>query len=463
MRALILAVAVLAATRAVAQDEPFGPSYVLEAIEIRGNHKTETGLIRRELGLEVGEIVRAADPRVDEAKLRLLSLGYFLNVNFSLSRGGQRGGAVLVVEVEERGTVIINAIHLGTSDATALWGGLDLAETNFLGRGISLGGGFVESTRPKVAGADPARALTVRAAGPPSVSGLSLGAQLLYSRGSEFFRAAGPSDSAAPGDFVALRTRRVGGALGVGLDLSASTRLHAEGRYEAVDAKLPGIRSRDDQATLRPIIFPIHEGVSHLSSLSATLDIDTRNDPVLPSRGGRALITFQASLPVATSHYLFGKGVLQGSRYFPIGKGALGLHGFGGALFGDAPYFEQFFVGDLNLLLPQRAYGLNFSTQPSRDLLGTGIAEHRYDAYATRALVEYALPLWRRHGFVYRADAFVAFGAFAMASGDDLRVRDRPFREVVPVDLTADLGLRLDTPVGIFTVSVANALGRIPF
>jgi len=30
-------------------------------------------------------------------------------------------------------------------------------------------------------------------------------------------------------------------------------------------------------------------------------------------------------------------------------------------------------------------------------------------------------------------------------------------------DLTADLGLRLDTYVGIFTLSIANGLGRIPF
>jgi hypothetical protein len=29
--------------------------------------------------------------------------------------------------------------------------------------------------------------------------------------------------------------------------------------------------------------------------------------------------------------------------------------------------------------------------------------------------------------------------------------------------LTADLGIRLDTYIGIFTLSVANAIGRIPF
>jgi len=30
---------------------------------------------------------------------------------------------VLVIEVEERGTIILNAVYLGTSEATNLWGG----------------------------------------------------------------------------------------------------------------------------------------------------------------------------------------------------------------------------------------------------------------------------------------------------------------------------------------------------
>ena len=87
---------------------------------------------------------------------------------------------------------------------------------------------------------------------------------------------------------------------------------------------------------------------------------------------------------------------------------ALGFHFFAGAIAGDAPFFDRFFIGDLNLLLPRRALGINFSTQPSRNLLGTTIAHHRYDNYAGRVLVEYAIPIWRRRGFVYGGDAFIA-------------------------------------------------------
>lgn len=448
-----------------AAPQPFGPRYVLEGIVVRGNHKTDTDLILRELGLSMGEVVGATDPRVEAARLRLFSLGYFLDVKFSLEKGARPPGAILVVTVEERGTIIANAIYLGNSEATALWGGLDVAETNFLGRGIGLGGGFVTSTRPKVPGAQPSRALALRAAGPWRRDGfLTPYGNFLYSDGSEFFRARGAFDQADPQNFVAVRTRRAGGTLGIGIDLSRTVRVSAEGRYESISATLPDLRTRQaPDGSLAPISFGIHEGDSHLASLGVGFDIDTRSDPVLPTRGSRASVTLQTALPFLGSRYAFAKGVAQASWYHPVRRHVIGVHGYAGAMFGDAPYFERFFVGDLNLLLPPRALGLNFSTLASRDFLGTSVASHRYDSFAARLLVEYAVPLWRRRGFFYRGDAFAAFGAFALGSLDDLRVRDTSTGRALPADLTADLGLRLDTYVGIFTVSIANALGRIPF
>jgi outer membrane protein insertion porin family len=468
MRAAVVALVLALAAPASAQTQTpsYGPRYILEGIEVRGLHKTEPWVVLRELGLSVGEEVAPTDPRVETARLRLLSLGLFLEVQFSLAKGVHRGGAVLMVTVEERGTIIINALHFGTSEATTLWGGLDIAETNFLGRGVGVGGGFVASTRPKVDGAQPARAFSLRAAGPVWSEGkLGPYGSILYSNGSEFYRASGSDDDHSSRDFVAANTRRVGGTLGVGTDLSRATRVTAEGRYEAIDARLPARRTRQSPGveSLWPISFGVHEGQSRLASVAVSLDVDTRSDPVLPRAGSRTSVSLQTALPLLGSQYAFAKGLVQSSWYHPVGRHVIGIHGLAGAVFGDAPYFEKFFVGDLNLLLPPRALGLNFSTLPSRDFLGTSIAAHRYDAFAARLVVEYAVPLWRRKGFVYGGDAFVAFGAFALASGEDLRVRDGPISRALPADLTADLGLRLDTYVGIFTLSVANALGRIPF
>ena len=51
-----------------------------------------------------------------------------------------------------------------------------------------------------------------------------------------------------------------------------------------------------------------------------------------------------------------------------------------------------------------------------------------------------------------------------MASRGRLHARRaRSGLHALPIDLTGDLGLRLDTYVGIFTISIANALSRISF
>jgi outer membrane protein insertion porin family len=442
-----------------------GIRYLVEAIQIEGNRKTDAGLINRELGIAPGDVLTPDDPRVRAAELRLLSLGYFLGVRLRLRRvATQRGAVILIVEVEERGTTVLNAFYLGASEATLLWGGLDVSETNAFGRGITLGGGFVQSTTPTVPEAEAGRAFTLRAAGPPRREGLQPAGSLLYSEGSEFFQAFGVDDEVDPAKWRALNTRRLGGTLSVSGQLARTVSFTTEGRFESIEARLPSIRSRDlGGARARPIDFYIHEGSSRLASLTAVLDFDTRSDPVLPSSGRRVAVSIEAALPVLGSRYSYAKGTALGSFYFPVfGRHVLAVHALAGAILGEAPYFNRFFVGDLNFLLPPRALGLNFATLPSRNLLGTTIAGRRYESFAGRTLLEYAIPLWRKRGFVYRGDAFAAFGIFGLASLDDLRLRDSDAPGAVPVDLTADLGVKLDTHIGIFTLSLGNGLGRIP-
>ncbi len=448
-------------------DPSFEPSYTLEAIEVRGNRKTKTALILREVGLHQGDVVNADDARVSLARLRLLALGFFLDVHLSLVKGQHRGQATLVVEVEERGTIILDAIYLGTSQATDVWGGLAATERNLLGRGLALGGGVVGSTRPHVPFAEPGFAGALHVSGPPAFfSGrLALQASFNASRGSEFFRASGADSSSAPADFVAVNVRRLGGTLGAGRALSRTFFLSGEARFESIRAELPAQRTRtSSDGLVTQIPFAVHDGFSHIGSLGMVLDIDSRTDPVLPRGGHHISLSVEAATSAFASNYGFVKGVAQASNYFPLRWGhIIGIHAYLGGIWGDAPYFERFFVGDLNPLLPPRALGLNFSTQPSLDFLDTGIAAHRYDDLAGRVLVEYAIPIWSRHGLLYRGDAFAAFGVLALANRNDLRNHDLPLSRAIASDLTADLGIRLDTYIGIFTLSVANALGRIQF
>lgn len=446
----------------------FGPRYTLERIDIRGNQKTESRLILGEMGLGVGDQVGASDPRVERARIRLLSLGYFLDVRLALERGLRRGGAILVVEVEERGTIILNALYLGSSAATAFWGGLDLAENNLLGRGISLGGGFVASTRPSAEGASPNLAGRLRTLVPPlGDTGLMLTATALASSGSELFRV--PDDAlalGAPEKFVGLRLRRVGGVVGIGRALTPSIRVFLDFREEGVSARFPDAAAYAPPASGAPhdtIDFGINPGFSRVGSLTTTLDLDTRSDPLVPRAGTHAALSVEGATGDLASSYHFLKLLFQSSVYVPAWRRhVLGFHLFTGAIFGTAPIFDRFFVGDLDLFLPPRALGLNFSTQPARNWLGTAIAGHRFDDYAARALVEYSIPLWRRHRLIYSGDVFAAVGVFGMTSDALDDVFDSRL-SAWPVSITGDLGLRLDTYIGVFTLSIANAVGRLPF
>jgi hypothetical protein len=447
-------------------DPGFGPRYDIEDVVVRGNHKTQTALILGEIGLHPGDVVSASDSRVEAARFRLLSLGYFLDVRLSLARGAKRGGGILLVEVEERGTIVINELFPSSSAATTFWGGIDAAETNFLGRGINLGAGFVASTRPKVPGAVAGLGLRLHGSLPElSALGISLAATGLYDDGSEFYRTSGNDGDADPARFAAVRTRRAGGILGAGRSLGRNVRVFADLREETVNAAWPDLRARTlEGGAMVPIDFDVQNGASRVGSFTLTADYDTRSDPILPRSGGRLVASVEAAHAVLGSSYDFVKGQVQASVYQKLPHGhALGLHVMAGAISGDAPYFDRFFVGDLNLLLPRRALGINFSTFPSRNVLRTGIARHRYDDYAGRVLVEYAVPIWRRHGFVYGGDAFAAVGLFGMASPGDFDGPDPFAWRNLPIDMTGDVGLRLDTYVGVFTISIANALGRSSF
>jgi hypothetical protein len=450
-------------------DPSFGPRYTIEHVVVRGNRKTDPSLILGEIGLAQGDTVGASDPRVEAARYRLLALGYFLDAHLSVLRGSRRGGVVLVVEVEERGTIVINELFPSRSAATAFWGGADISESNFLGRGINLGGGFVASTKPLAPNAAAGLGLRLHGSVPErrGLGGLGLSATALFNDGNEFYRVSGADDESDPGRFVAVRTRRLGGVLGVNRVLGRTLHAALDFREEMVNATLPPLALRQrvlpDQA-VTSIDFAVREGSSRIGALAATLDYDTRSDPVLPRDGARVLGSVEVATGLLGSTYDYAKLILQASLYHKMPRGhALGLHLFGGAIWGDAPYFDQFFIGDLNLLLPRRALGINFSTQPSPNLLGTDIARHRYDRFAGRALIEYAIPVWRRHGFVYGGDAFAAAGLLGLASEGDLRPPGGLTWRTLPIDLTADVGLRLDTYIGIFTISIANALSRSSF
>ena len=138
------------------------------------------------------------------------------------------------------------------------------------------------------------------------------------------------------------------------------------------------------------------------------------------------------------------------------------MHLTGGIILGDAPLFDRLHVGDLNRMVTPRALGLVMSTAPPLDVFGNSSDELTYGEVGGVAEVQYSYRLFRDRFKVYGGDLFVGAGVWALAERADLDVRDRPLSDALPVDLMLDIGLRLDTEIGIFELSLANALGRVP-
>src|SRR5690606_19617037 len=94
--------------------EPTTPLvYTLERIDVLGNARTRESVIRRYVPFQVGYVIDAEDQELALVRYRLLGTGYFRDVQLSLTKGSHPGYVVLVVEVVERNTVVVNDVWMG--------------------------------------------------------------------------------------------------------------------------------------------------------------------------------------------------------------------------------------------------------------------------------------------------------------------------------------------------------------
>ena len=240
---------------------------------------------------------------------------------------------------------------------------------------------------------------------------------------------------------------------------------HEPATIEAISADVPTAGSHYSFGERRPIEFGhLLPGNSALSCIMFGLARDTRDHQVLPSEGSMTDFTVELSTEVIGSDYDYSKFTLSHDTYFPLGKGhsiRLGL--FGGLILGVSPFYNQFFVGDYSAFIPSRLLELNFShLQPS--LLNTSVQEMRYEDMVGSLNLEYSIPFYRGAGLIYGINGFVGAGIFAIASKKDLRTDPKGYQgyEVVPMDLTFDLGVRIDTKIGVLIISMSNLFRLIP-
>lgn len=446
--------------------------YTLEAIQLRGNTRTERRVVLRYVPFKAGSVFDVDDPEVELSRFRLLGTGFFRDVQYSLKKGSARGLVVLVIEVKERNTIVINDVSMGlAADSTrggrvyglSGYAGLDVAETNLAGTGITLGGAMAVASNQL--------ALRVRFLDPAFLgSRWMVGGSLLYNDARDYFGTSNaqwvdPGRGDGLGSAV-VRYSRLGGSFGVGRDLSVSTQLWLHYRLESLNASYPYAASQVRGFSTEPIDFDIIRGRSVLSTLRGTLQVDTRDHPFLPTRGWFSTITTEVGLLPAGRDYDYARVDVQTSRWFklPWRDHVLRLSAFAGAIAGNAPFFEQYYVGDFSDFLPDRVLGVTFDHRYPKNFLGTSIVEVRYGKYALDANAEYRIPLYRGHHTVFGIDFFGSGGVYSVASERDFTHPPGAYSGFArfPLDLTFNLGFRMDTSAGGFVFAFSNVLGFLP-
>jgi len=426
-----------AATR-VELEDPFKPSYILESVEVRGNHKTHGELILSYVQIKPGETL---DPgKVEISRIRLLALGHFKDVHMSLEKGSERGRVKLVVEVDERNTIIIDDLFGGFSNTNPFWGGIGVSDINFLGRGLVLSGAVVASEYQQ--------AYRLGAFWPSVFNtNLQAGVEALVSLGEERALASRVQDCDQDQN---LKYLRAGGVLSLGMRVDRIHRINFELHGEHIeDTSGRGNWCDTDN---HPFDGYLRTGQSTFWSLTFRFERDTRDDFFLATRGMHLVISVElASKIFFGSDYEFSKYMVKYEHSFP----AFSNHAFRvsvvGGLIQDVggqgcPFFKRFFVGDYAFFqvdkdsLP-RNLELNFSQVVD------------YGDLMASVSAEYDIPLWSRGKFFYRGYVYAAAN-FSYVTKADFLASENEWSGRTKKPVSMDIGMKFDTPIGLFTFSL---------
>ncbi len=464
-------------------DNPTGQiRYIVEKIDVLGNRYTSSRIIKDYLELHPGDVIDVDDPRFEAVRWRLLGTGYFDAVRLRLARGSQRGRIVLVVEVEERNTFIIDQVAMGiaegvrnSTDRSAEiepYFGLSVTERNMFGQGLGL------TAATALAPSQQGFRLSVDY--PRAVNrDLSLHAMAFFNNAREFFGGddvlvsiqCPPVDANDPepcpeevqSKNAVVKYKRVGLSFGTGQDIGNALRYTLDWQGELIDVStMPDAATELRGDEVVPIDFSINPDQSWMSMVRFGLSYDRRNNPALTTSG--LWINFRGDLAtqVLLSDYDFVRLQLQVRHWFALPwKHVLRVGAYGGVIFGRAPFFYKFYVSDLSDLLPSRMLELNFDRRTPPSLLGTSVKEMRSEDIAARVDLEYAYPLHRASKGTRAVDLFLGGGLYFLASRRDLEVSIPGYDgfSSIPIDLTFDFGVRIDTDVGVFQVAFSNLLG----
>jgi hypothetical protein len=455
--------------------------YRLEAIRIVGNRQTGEHVVRRHIAVREGEPLDVEDERLEQTRYQLLGTGFFSDVRLSLERGSARGRVILRIEVRERTTFQVDNLVLGVSEGLAgsyeraeapivPYGGVSVSDANLLGTGDAFALSLLLS--------EPQQGARLRFEDPGAFgTPVAFHGMAFFVHGREFF---GDDDVLVtplrcpmgdPPPCEAARAAvvnylRGGGAIGTGLSLSPEVRLRL-----AYQLELVSVLSRPDAASeLRgldvvPVDFLVQDGISAVSMLDLHLVFDGRDSPALTRSGTLLYLRVDLASRLFGSDYDFfrAEGLARHWAPLPGWDHSLRVSLFAGAALDQTPFFYRFYASDLSDLVPSRMLELNLDRRGPLNLFRNAVAEHRIGQLAARLDVEYQIQLFRVDRDFRALWIYANAGLYTVADIADFQ---RPIRgysgiDLLPLDLTFDVGVRIDTSVGVFSVGFSTLLGFV--
>ena len=399
---------------------------------MRGNRKTESGVIARTLDLKPG--MPLSDTRLLEAKRSLYRLGVFSRVEVNLAAPSLvYAGRNVIVEVEE-GKARALTYGFGYDTENGFRGQLGFSNNNLFGRVYSL------RTDVRLSSLDKRLQILLDQ---PYLFGYSIPitSSLFY------------YDTTEP----TFRTKRRGGRVEATKILS-HRRFSLAYDYRVVELEVdPGVALNDIERKNLPY---------QIASVVPSVLIDYRDDPFSPTKGWSSLLQLQYSFPAFASDADFLKAFFQQTQYVDLGgPGVLaGSFRIGGieafrALPGKDPNLptdlpssdvfinERFFAGGRTT---NRAYDLDeLGIRGKTLILPPGFAT--YQPVGGNGLLLLNLD--------YRFPIFGAFGGIAFIDSGNVWADWRDIR-VGDIKTGVGLGARYISPIGPLRLEVGWKLQR---
>lgn len=406
-------------------------------INMVGNSKTRDKVIRRELKVNEGELYN--ETRRRQSLENIQRLGFFEEVNFKTSIDPERTEVMNVdISVKERNTGQIQlGAGYGTSQGFTLQG--SISQANFLGKGQNLGASLNLSN---------------------TGSYYSLSFTEPYFRDTLWSLGADLYQSANTGR-VDYDENHTGGAIRLGHPLAEYTRGFLKYKYD--DTKLSKKYDSDGKLITDPDLFPLESASGVTSSMTGTVEYDTRNDRQMPTKGIYSSASYEYAGLGGDLKYTRGNANF---RYYKnlfwdvVWRNNIQYSRIDGLDGQEVPFSELYLLGGPYSLRGYRSYRvgkMKFSEMIYNDLIAEGKseAEAREKAWRFYGGVQQAMYQTELQFPLVKEAGIMGAGFFDIGAADDVLSDNNFFADV-------GFGIRWYSPIGVLRFEWGFPLNRNP-